>query len=275
MNKIAINNFAKLSSSLLYLPLFLLLLIAGFLYKEYALDGSSYTLSQKDWFLYINSILSKYPVFIYNLTQFGDALVFLSFLSVFIIYVPKLWEVMITASLVSAVLCSLLKWFFKMPRPAAVYEHQHFTVVGNLLCGNNSLPSGHSITVFTILTVSLFAFMPKKMMCTIVWCSFIILLGLIFAFTRVGVGAHYPLDVIIGSIIGYISGVLGILIDQKYKLWQWIGNKKFYPFFIVLFLVCIGVLIAKIIQSDLIIFYFSIFSLIISLYLIIHSYVKK
>ena len=49
------------------------------------------------------------------------------------------------------------------------------------------------------------------------------------AFTRVGVGAHYPLDVIAGAILGYLSGILGIFINQKYKTWTWISDKRYYP----------------------------------------------
>ena len=80
------------------------------------------------------------------------------------------------------------------------------------------------ITVFTTLTILLFAFMPQKLKYKILLVFFIITTGLIIVFTGVGVEAHYPLDVIIGSIIGYISGLIGIFISRKYKFWTWINN---------------------------------------------------
>jgi len=116
--------------------------------------------------------------------------------------------------------------------------------------------------------------MPKKVIHKMFWGIFIISIGLILASTRVGIGAHFPLDVILGSIIGYISGLLGIFISRKYKIWVWITTKKYYPVFIVLFLVCSGILINRIINENLILFYLALISLIVSLYKIIYVYVK-
>jgi NADH:ubiquinone oxidoreductase subunit 2 (subunit N) len=117
--------------------------------------------------------------------------------------------------------------------------------------------------------------MPKKVLYKISFGFLVISLGIILVFTRVGVGAHYPLDVITGSIIGYICGLIGIFISRKYEIWSWINNKKYYPIFILLFLGCCIVLINKIINENLIIFYFALTSLVISLYKIITVYVKK
>jgi hypothetical protein len=212
---------------------------------------------------------------LYNLTQIGDELILISFLSIFIVYAPKVWESLISASIVSALFSGLLKRFFEVPRPAAVFDHNSFVIIGKTLSGNTSLPSGHSITVFTILTVLLYAFMPLKIKHKISWHLLIILLGLMLAITRVGVGAHYPLDVVIGSIIGYLSGLTGIFFSQKYKVWDWINNKKHYPFFILLFLICCVVLIKKISIEHLTIYYLSLASLCFSLYKITLIYVKK
>ena len=101
------------------------------------------------------------------------------------------------------------------------------------------------------------------------------MVGLIIVFTRVGVGAHYPLDVIIGSIVGYISGLIGIFISQNYKIWHWVNNKKYYPFFMVLIIVSCVALINKISNENLVLFYLALISLFVSLYKIIYVYVKK
>lgn len=186
-----------------------------------------------------------------------------------------MWEGLISSSLVSCVICCSLKEIFAVPRPAAVLENNSFTIIGTKLCGRNSLPSGHSITVFTVLTVLMFAFMPQKLKYKILWVTFIIAEGLILAFTRVGVGAHYPLDVVIGGIIGYISALLGILINEKYKLWAWINNKKYYPIIVLFFLFCCVSLVIRMLDMNLTIFYLSLITLVISLYKIIDVYVKK
>jgi membrane-associated phospholipid phosphatase len=274
--KMDINpNYSKLKLSVFYLPLALIAVFVIFLFKMEALTVDSYIKVQQDWFFFLNSKLSQYPITQHNLTQMGDALIFLSILSLLIIYVPRVWVALISASLVSLIFSNLLKHFFAVPRPAAVFDNRDFTIIGKTLTGYNSTPSGHSITVFTILTVLLFAFMPKEIKNKIVWCFSIITVGLILVFTRVGVGAHYPLDVISGSLVGYISALAGIFISQKYAFWNWIPNKKYYPIFMLLFLSCSIALINKIAYENLTIFYFSILSLIITQYKIITIYVKK
>ena len=190
-------------------------------------------------------------------------------------YAPKIWESLISASIVSAVFSCVLKNLFLIPRPAAAFDNKSFKIIGKTLLGHSSLPSGHSITIFTVLTVLLFAFMPKKINYKILWYFFIISSGLILVFTRVGVGAHHPLDVILGAIFGYISGLIGIFICRKYKIGSWVNNKKYYPIFILLFLICSIIILTRIINENLIIYYFAFVSLIVSLYKISYVYIKK
>lgn len=275
MNTFTSNNYSKIKPSFFIIPLLLLSLIVILLYSQHALSVEKYVEIQKVYFYSINFKLSQFPAIIYNITQIGDALIFLSFLTLFIYYAPKVWETLISSLLISAVFSTILKELFKIPRPAAVFDNSTFVIIGKTLSGFSSLPSGHSMTVFTIMTVFLFAFMPQRWNYKIMWYFVTIFVGLIIAFTRVGVGAHHPLDVITGSIIGYISGICGILINEKYKIWSWIGNKKYYPFFIALLIVCSIILFIKILNENLIIFYLSFISLIISLYKIIYVYIKK
>lgn len=275
MNTSVITNFSKLKVSLFLIPLFFILAIILFIYSQGAFSIENYVQVQKSAFLFINAELSQFPNIIYNLTQLGDAMILLSLLTIFILYAPKLWEALLSASLVSALFSNVLKKIFAVPRPAALFDNTNFTIIGKTLTGHNSLPSGHSITIFTILTVLLYAFMPKKNTAKLAWSFGLVAIGLLLVFTRVGVGAHYPLDVISGSIIGYISGLTGIFICNNYKLWEWINSKKYYPIFILLFVICGGVLISKISKENLLIFYFALISLVFSLYKIITAYVKK
>jgi len=275
MNTIVINNYSKLKPSLFFLPLLLLVAIVVFLYSQHSLDANKYVQVQKDWFFFVNHHLGQFPGILYNVTQLGDALIILSFLSIFIVYAPKMWEALISASLVSTVFSNSLKNIFGVARPAVVFDNTSFIIVGNTAVGHASLPSGHSITVFTTLTVLLFALMPGKWNHKMVWVFSVIIIGLMIAFTRVGVGAHYPLDVTIGSIVGYISGLIGIFISRKFRIWAWIGNKKYYPIIILLLLVCCILLISKIMDENLVIYYLALISLFVALYKIIYAVVKK
>ena len=275
INKLVIDNYLRLKPSLFFLPTSLLITIVLFLYNQDALSTDAYIRIQKESFFFINYYLGQYPNLQFNLTQLGDDLIFLPLLSISIIYAPKIWESLISSLLLSLIFSCLLKKIFAVPRPASVFDHSSFIIVGNTLSGHTSLPSGHSITIFAILTILLFAFRPSKTGHRVLWSFFIILTGSILVFTRVSVGAHYPLDVIIGAIIGYILGLTGIFISRKYKVWSWINDKRYYPVFILLFLICGISLINRIMIENLVIYYLSLVFLTISLYKTITIYVKK
>ncbi|MBB1137906.1 phosphatase PAP2 family protein [Myroides sp. WP-1] len=256
-------------------PLGLLLCIFFLLYLFDSLSIKGYIHLQKEWFYFINHYVSQHPELLFNLTQFGDALIFLSFLTLFILYTPKLWESLLTGSLISMVVALLLKELFAIPRPAKAFDYKTFHIIGEKLSGSTSFPSGHSITIFTILTILMFVFAPKRKSYKISYVITTVSIGLLFAFTRVAVGAHYPLDVFIGCVLGYISGLLGLCITHKYRLWPWIYNKKYYPLFLLLFLSCCIVLIWRILQENLFIYYCALGSLCYSSYKITKIYVQK
>jgi membrane-associated phospholipid phosphatase len=242
---------------------------------EDAFSVEAYANTQKDLFLYLNSELSKFPNLQFNLTQLGDVLIFLPFLIIFMVFAPKFWESLLTSLIISGIISNILKKLCAVTRPAGMFDNDSFIILGKTLSGNSSLPSGHSIATFTIITSVFFAFMPKKVKFKIIWFFFIFTTGLIIVFTRVGVGAHYPIDVIVGSIIGYLSALIGIFINKRFNLWTWITNKKYYPVSILLLSIWAIVLITKIVTIQLIIFYFSFLCLIATLFIITYIYVKK
>ena len=158
---------------------------------------------------------------------------------------------------------------------AAIFNIDSFIIVGERLSGNTSLPSGHAIATFTILTLLFFAFSPQNKTLKWAWFLFVCVSGIIIAFTRIGVGAHYPLDVVVGGSIGSAMSILGVCFNRQFNPWRWIEDRKYYPLIIFLFCVWAIVLIKKIIMFHLIIFYFSLASLVISLFIFTNIYVKK
>ena len=275
LNEKVIGNYSKLKPSIFLLPLILLLLIVIFLFFSKAISTENYVAIQKNLFFYINHHLGQFPKVILNVTQLGDASILLSLLTIFIIYAPKIWQALITASIISTIFSTVLKNIFLVPRPSEALDNDSFIIIGKAAVGFASLPSGHSITIFTTLTVLFFAYYSKTEKYKFLNVFALIFIGLSVAFTRVGVGAHYPFDVIIGSIIGYVSGISGIIINRKFDIWSWINNKKYYPIFMILILACGISVIYKILDDNLIIFYLAIVSLTYSLYKITYLYVKK
>ncbi|WP_340112870.1 phosphatase PAP2 family protein [Maribellus mangrovi] len=277
LNSKVTENFTRVNYSSLIPPFLVLLLF--YIYFIFSKGSGSYVDEyislQKDLFLTINAYLSKFPGLQFNLTQLGDVLIFFPLLTVFMVYSPKLWEGLITSAILSLIVSAGLKKLFHVPRPAAIFDNDTFTIIGRTLTGNTSLPSGHSIATFVVITTLLFAFMPARNRQKIIWIILMLATGLFIAFSRVGVGAHYPFDVLIGSTIGYIVAVLGIRINAKLNWLTWMRNKKYHPVFVVLFAAWIFAIVQKIVADNLLIFYFSLIALVISLYLILKSYVQK
>ena len=275
MNKLVIYNFGKINSNLFILPITSLIVIFLFLFQADALTKEGYIHLQKDVFLFLNAKLSQFPAIEYQMTQLGDALVLYSFLAIFILYAPKIWEALLIGSIFSGIFTFFLKTLFKVPRPASAFDNSTIVTIGKVLCGHNSLPSGHTITIFTALTIIMFAFLPIRKNPKFIWYLIIAFVGFTLASTRVGVGAHYPLDVLIGSIIGYISGLFGIFFCRKYNLLSWIGNYRFLPFFIVVFIISCFILINKLSKEPLLVYYLALVSVILSTFKLTLVYVQK
>lgn len=273
INKKINSNFSKVTPYRLIFPLSIIGMVVLFLYFNSALNHRGYIDIQDELFLYLNEKLSVFPYLQTNLTLFGDALILLSLVCVLFPFTPKIWEALIPSSLFSLLFSQIPKMILAVPRPAASLK-QEFYIIGEKLTGHNSCPSGHSITIISIISVLFIGFYPKEFRTKIFYTSTLVMVGISVAITRIGVGAHYPLDVFLGCILGYICSILGILFTQKFSLFRWISNPKFLPIFITLFIICAGLLIHRIIHENLIVYYFPLISLGISLFIIIQKYVR-
>lgn len=275
LETLVINNFNNIRLRLLFIPFLLLFVIVLLLLQKGAFSIEGYVEIQKDLFFYLNSKLSENPSLQFNLTQLGNPLIILPFLTVFIVYAPKLWSALFTTIIISAVISFLLKEIFDVPRPAEIIDNEFFVIIGRVHTGFSSLPSGHSITTFSVITLLLFAFMPKESKSKILWTFFILVVGLFIAFSRVGVGAHFPVDVVIGSTIGYICGLTGIVVSNKVSWWDFIKNKKYYTVIIFFLIIWALALIKDIYDKNLLVVYISLFSIFTTLYLMIKIHVQK
>jgi membrane-associated phospholipid phosphatase len=270
-----IDNFTKIKLKFLFFPFLFLLLILFTLYSENAFTVEEYINFQKDYFFYLNKKLAVFPNLQFNLTQLGDVLIFFPFVSISILFTPKLWRSLLISGLISLVFSATFKKIFAVPRPAAIFDNESFTIIGKTLTGSTSLPSGHTIATFIVITIVLLAFMPKKAVSKILWTLLVLALGYVIAFSRVGVGAHYPFDVLIGSVLGCVSAILGIIINNNINWGSRLKNKKYYPIYLLLLFIWIVVIASKIWEYNLIVFYLSILSLVITMSLMLKVYVKK
>ena len=216
-------------NAFLWLPLVVILAVIFVLALILPLSQSDYLNIQKNEFLFINHLLNTHSNFWLNITQLGDAMILFPLLSILIPKYPQVWAALFGAVPLSTLLSLGGKNLFDVPRPAAVLDHKLFNIVGDTLTAHNSLPSGHTITIFTAVTVILavlFPFPHKKQ--HYLWLMIGLLLAYCIAISRVALGAHWPLDVALGSVLGYFGGLSGVLLTQRYqRWWQWMASPKY------------------------------------------------
>lgn len=102
--------------------------------------------------------------------------------------------------LLSGAIVALLKLGVVANRPFESLSHVNQLVVPS---EPNSFPSGHTSSTFSVVTVLVHEFRQNKGLIII-----LILFSLMLAFSRVYCGVHYPLDVVVGAMVGILSGIL-------------------------------------------------------------------
>lgn len=104
------------------------------------------------------------------------------------------------ALILAGIIAGCLKLTFHSPRPFTILENARQLVIPT---ESNSFPSGHSASSMSVITVLVSEFRTHKLaVCLLI--AFAVLVG----FSRIYVGVHYPLDVIVGATVGLISGVV-------------------------------------------------------------------
>ena len=97
-------------------------------------------------------------------------------------------------------------------RPAGVLEPGSFNLIGQKLYVH-AFPSGHATTAFVVAAALILAW-PRA---ATRWRAAAGILGLagLVAFSRIAVGAHWPLDVLVGAAGGWTAGAIGVWLSIR------------------------------------------------------------
>lgn len=162
------------------------------------------------------------PDFWASITMLGHTGILMCFMSPLLVYRPRLMMAFVAALPAGAVSSLVLKHGFAAARPSDLLHPMDFNNVGMFLSGH-SFPSGHSITIFAAAAVicARLDVRPGIVRYGLVAAS----LGLasLVAISRLAVGAHWPGDVVAGSSLGWLAGLSGVWICDRYTHW-WQAN---------------------------------------------------
>ncbi len=161
-NLVSYQTFITRNLSFHWKPL-LLLVVISFVLMTTAVDKNNYIESQIQLFIVSNSALQILPQsFWYNITFLGDGLILIPLLSFLCLINIQSLAAIFGGIPLALVISHVGKAFFAIPRPAAILDHDQFTIIGHSLTAHTSFPSGHTITIFTAMSAIIFVLLRKN-----------------------------------------------------------------------------------------------------------------
>ncbi len=92
----------------------------------------------------------------------------------------------------------IIRWVYARPRPSLFLSDVAVLIHKNLQ--EPSFPSGHAAAFFALAIA--FYFVEKK------WFPYFLTAAILMGIARVFVGVHYPLDILVGALIGWLGVLL-------------------------------------------------------------------
>jgi undecaprenyl-diphosphatase len=153
-------------------------------------------------FFLINDSTNQYLLSFFNLiTYLGSSIFWILLIIVFWLKNNrKLSLQLLFVFILDTIILSILKIAFLRPRPPQAASISEFDI-------GPSFPSGHSERAFSGAVVLANHYKKYNLLFYI--------LAVLVSFSRVYIGLHYPLDVLIGAINGIILGLIALKIPTK------------------------------------------------------------
>lgn len=157
-----------------------------------------------------------FDVFFMLITACGEELVLFIVLPIFYWAINKeVSHLVALAGFTSLTINGAIKDIAQVPRPIG-YEGIRFVEIENFLVdtvhlkeGSYSFPSGHS-QIISVLMFSFASYYNKKKL----WIASVVLVLLVML-SRLYLGVHWPLDVLIGGLLGLIIAVVTYIVFKK------------------------------------------------------------
>ena len=148
-----------------------------------------------------------------GLTALGNKLVIWTLLFIVAWRFPKLLVTTLLAGIFEIFISLPLKTFFDAARPTDVLIESSYHLIGFKISGY-SFPSGHTMSAFAI--ASAIALYSRNL-----WVIISILtLASLAGISRIMLGVHWPVDVLVGAALGGLCGYAAIVLTRNFSLNQ-------------------------------------------------------
>jgi membrane-associated phospholipid phosphatase len=163
-------------------------------------------------FLQLQAFTQHLPDWFWSwITLLGQGSIVFALIALFWRRHPEWMLAAFCAAPLAAVMSRVFKNAWEYPRPAAILGDQIHVIGDRLLA--KSFPSGHSIAAFAVAAVIVAdaRVSPSTRL-------LVIALAALVALSRVATGAHWPLDVLAGGMLGWACGLLAATVVARWKL---------------------------------------------------------
>ena len=165
-------------------------------------------------FLVINKYNSPEFDYVFRYwTYFGDGLIWVPLFAYVLLFKRDYFIAVLSALIICTILTQFLKRvvFPDEFRPIVVLTEKVRIIPGYYANRNNSFPSGHTSTAFTLAL--LLSFLVKRKF----WIYFFPLVAFFVGYSRVYLAQHFVSDVFAGMLIGIVSSYLSLLVYQQFR----------------------------------------------------------
>ncbi|MCL2162383.1 MAG: phosphatase PAP2 family protein [Betaproteobacteria bacterium] len=111
-----------------------------------------------------------------------------------------------------------IKQWVELPRPAATLAPETFHVIDSTLL-EQSFPSGHTLTAFVAAGIVVFCSRQR-----LAWLALPV--AMLVAFSRIAVGAHWPLDLLAGAAGGWATAAIGCALSARWRFWENVHGQR-------------------------------------------------
>ena len=164
-----------------------------------------------------------------TLSTFGDARALLAILLPLSLGYPKIVWPFLLSLLIGWLVVRGMKHWFQVPRPGLLLSAIDPGLPTSETRRYNSFPSSHAMVIFSFAATGL-ALLPRR------WALPLLALAAMVGCSRVGIGAHWPVDVLAGGLVGTAAACLGIFLGQ---ISDWPERPRYQAILMVIVLVAV------------------------------------